>query len=460
MGGGSEVPPHHISNIQGEKRIIEDIKSKNEIAVLVTGFGPFPRYSQRNENTSNLITKLLPSDIAAHSAFNPTSYRIKILNPTSAEGAYIRVEYAYIRQYIQKLYDEYEDTVHLMLHLGMADGWDFYTVERFAYQEGFTSSWSGAARTGKGYYCQLEDEAGKTAEDITEAEGKGMWLNMPMGLGPSLDVDGVAKKSMEILKLGEKETNLAVHESSTGCVDHTASQNTRPDLTPIKSANVVPHHEAGSYCCGFIYYESLATSLKRRKRKTNVLFSHVPGESDERSLQTGRDAVLAVIGAASELMITVAFVPTKKETAVMIGFILACTVTPSTPSAREALNSAISVFENFGNNSAVAASNANVTRNLTAKADSLIDRFRTCLTVIPFSSNIDSSQACNSVNVSDHHIDEFGDGYQLEFGLPTAVQDNLASSMGFAFTVDSFSSIEPFYDGSSNMSDTWTFTQD
>ena len=264
---------------------------------------PFPRHSQRNENTSHLVTKLLPSYIVAQTTFNPTSYSIKILNPTSADGEYIRVEYAYIRQYIQKLYDTYEDTVHLMLHLGMADGWDFYTVERFAYQEGFSSSWSGAARTGKEYYYFIDDEAGKTAKDITEGEGKGMWLNMPMGLSPSLDVDGVAKKSMEILKVDETETRLAIHNRLNRATDHTVVQNRMPDLTIGKSANVVPHHEAGSYCCGFIYYESLATSLKRRKRKIHVLFSHVPGESDERSLQKGRDAVLAVIGAACHQMI-------------------------------------------------------------------------------------------------------------------------------------------------------------
>ena len=208
------------------------------------------------------------------------------------------MEYAYIRQYIQKLYDEYEDTVHLMLHLGMADGWDFYTVERFAYQEGFTSSWSGMSRSGKGYYCQIEDESGKTAEDITEAEGKGMWLNMPMGLSPSLDVDGVVTKSMEILKVDETETTLAAYEISRNGIDHTALQDTIPSVTLGNTANVVPHHEPGCYCCGFTYYESLATALTRPKRDIHVLFTHVPGESDERSLQRGRSAVLAIIGAA------------------------------------------------------------------------------------------------------------------------------------------------------------------
>ena len=39
MGGGLEVPPHHVSEVQRELKMIEDIQSKNEITVLVTGFG-------------------------------------------------------------------------------------------------------------------------------------------------------------------------------------------------------------------------------------------------------------------------------------------------------------------------------------------------------------------------------------------------------------------------------------
>lgn len=61
----------------------------------------------------------------------------------------------------------------------------------------------------------------------------------------------------------------------------------------------------------------------------------------------------------------------------MIGFCFAYPVCPFTPSARRVINSAISVFDTFGKNFAVASSAANVTRDLAAKADYLIDRFRT-----------------------------------------------------------------------------------
>ena len=197
-----------------------------------------------------------------------------------------------------------------MLHLGMADGWDFYTVERFAFKEGFTSSWSGMTGTGKGYYCLIKDEADKTADDMTEAEGKGMWRNMPVGLSTSLDADEVAKKSMEIMKLVSTETNFTPGKSSEKDVDHTEPRDATSNTNLKKRVNVVPHHEAGSYCCGFIYYESLATKLRRRNRKTQVLFSHVPGESDETSLKNGRDAILAIISAACDQMVNRRGIPT------------------------------------------------------------------------------------------------------------------------------------------------------
>ncbi|KAI9745044.1 MAG: hypothetical protein M1818_001322 [Claussenomyces sp. TS43310] len=144
----------------------------------------------------------------------------------------------------------------------------------------------------------------------------------------------------------------------------------------------------------------------------------------------------------------------------MIGFILAYPVTPSTPSARKAINSAIGVFENFGNNFAIAASAANVTRDLTAKADFLIDRFRTSLTSPTPPFNVDSLQPYDSPNPNNSHVDNMGIVSELEDDSSAVGQNALAGAMGLAFTVDSFNSFEPFYTGSSSMSDTWTFTQD
>ena len=61
----------------------------------------------------------------------------------------------------------------------------------------------------------------------------------------------------------------------------------------------------------------------------------------------------------------------------MVGFIFANPVCPPTQTARRTINGAIEVFDIFSNNFTVAASAANVTRDLAAKADSFLDLFRT-----------------------------------------------------------------------------------
>lgn len=61
----------------------------------------------------------------------------------------------------------------------------------------------------------------------------------------------------------------------------------------------------------------------------------------------------------------------------IVGFIFANPVCPPTPTARRTINSAIEVFDIFRNNFAVAASAANVIRDLAAKVDSFLGLFRT-----------------------------------------------------------------------------------
>ncbi|KAK2782525.1 hypothetical protein FQN52_000854 [Onygenales sp. PD_12] len=144
----------------------------------------------------------------------------------------------------------------------------------------------------------------------------------------------------------------------------------------------------------------------------------------------------------------------------MIGFILAYPTSPSMPVAREAINSAISVFENFGNNFAIAASAANVTRDLTAKADFLINRLQNghCQSTPYFPGNADVTQLNGSNNpTSDESIGNQDFTAQLN---DQNLQNAISGSLGLAFTVDSFNSFEPLWGASSDMSDYWSFTQD
>ncbi|MCJ1473935.1 hypothetical protein MMC13_002591 [Lambiella insularis] len=279
MGGGVDFPTSRPDSPVRESFVpaAENEEIEKGFTVLVTGFGPFPSGdgNRYEHNTSHLITQLLPPYLDAHSRLNTSSKRIKILNPTAPDGQYVKTEYAYIRRYIQELYDSHGETVDLVLHLGMADGWNFYTVEQCAYKEGFTCSWWGRAAQEEGFYYGVKDYAGKTAKDITEAEGKDLWCDAPVGLAPKMNVKRVAKTAQVALRTGGR-----------GSRDR-----------PYRKPKVRAHRDAGDYCCGFIFYESLATCWGRGL-KTDVLFCHVPGESDRRNLETGRDVVLAIIGAA------------------------------------------------------------------------------------------------------------------------------------------------------------------
>tara|TARA_R110002060_G_scaffold44418_1_gene55812 strand:- start:810 stop:1085 length:276 start_codon:yes stop_codon:yes gene_type:complete len=73
--------------------------------------------------------------------------------------------------------------------LGMADGWNWYTVEERAFKEGMSSTWWGDSAQ-KGYYM-VPDDAGKTLLDI-KGKDEGMWEGSPMGLATAVDVEKVA----------------------------------------------------------------------------------------------------------------------------------------------------------------------------------------------------------------------------------------------------------------------------
>lgn len=169
------------------------------------------------------------------------------------------------------MYDEYEDTLDAIIHLGMADGWEWFSLEERAFHADFKCDWWGPTEESVGYY-RIPDDAGKTVEDIGKEEGKDLWKDMPMGIATYLSVPRIASKVAAAVN--------APNESGKDKLE----------------VGVYAHFDPGSYGCGFIYYESLAT-CKKREYQTKVLFVHVPGWKDAERLSRGRDVVCAVAGA-------------------------------------------------------------------------------------------------------------------------------------------------------------------
>lgn len=81
----------------------------------MTGFGPFP---QAPINTSHLLTMHLADHLSMINQYNSTGLPIEIPNPTAADGKFIKTEYAYVRAFIQQLFDQYQDQVDAIVHLG------------------------------------------------------------------------------------------------------------------------------------------------------------------------------------------------------------------------------------------------------------------------------------------------------------------------------------------------------
>ena len=131
----------------------------------------------------------------------------------------------------------------------------------------------------------------------------------------------------------------------------------------------------------------------------------------------------------------------------LIGYILAYPVGTSTPAARKAVSTAIAIFEMLSANFASAASAANVARDLSAKADLLINRFRTSLPLGHPETSIPSLSPLSSI--MDSNKADYLDGADMTNSSLLSLltddesvmfQNTLTSSSGFAFSFDPFPS--------------------
>lgn len=135
----------------------------------------------------------------------------------------------------------------IVLHIGLAAGRTFYTLER------------GAHRTG---YGVIPDVDGKRFPDDL---AKQQWPNLP-----------------PILKTGFKAEDVWRRWRSNLL---------NPDV------DVRPSEDAGNFMCGFIYYTSMAQFYKEKDDERPVMFLHVPDLPTKEDMEQGREVTCALIRA-------------------------------------------------------------------------------------------------------------------------------------------------------------------
>ena len=226
--------------------------------MLVTGFGPFQE--KYPVNPSFEITRSLPQELPP---LVSDGTKINII----PYGSPIRVSYDEVRQSVPKIYESMIDRVDLVLHIGMASGRNFYTLEEIGHRDG---------------YHKNKDVDGHV---LPEDDGVLRFADCPVAMTTSLNYPEVLRKwQMTVLGLAEE--------------------------SPGFGADCRPSQDAGNYLCDYIYFNSLAWYARQSGNFTAgmasdrpVLFLHVPAESDDEALARGRAVTIALIEVMAEALV-------------------------------------------------------------------------------------------------------------------------------------------------------------
>lgn len=220
----------------------------NEITVLVTGFAPFR--PQNPLNPSWEIARLLPAFLPPPKNAIASDISLIAEHPPVRILVYpepVRVAYKTVRPLVEELWDSRK--IDYMIHIGMASGRKFYSVERRGHRDG--------------YVMKDVDEQFLGDVERRKLEGEDwVWYGLPEEILSNVNVDDVWRRWR----------------------------------TALPGLDIRISEDAGRYLCDFIYYSSLAYLTKKNEER-RVVFLHVPTASDEASVKTGVDITLELIRA-------------------------------------------------------------------------------------------------------------------------------------------------------------------
>ncbi|KAF2835856.1 peptidase C15, pyroglutamyl peptidase I-like protein [Patellaria atrata CBS 101060] len=228
-----------ISN-QQLPHVIPEVTAEDEVTVLVTGFGPF--LDKYPINASWSIAATLPDTISANAA-HPT--RINIIVPKDP----IRVAFQEVLNRDPGLLSSTQPKIDIVLHIGLAAGIDYYTIERLARREGYDDE-------GR---CDVDGKS------FTRKDSRKVWYDCPDYLTTGFDYADVWRRWR------------------SNCPD--------PKL------DLQPSDDAGLYLCEFIYFTSLSYFWRQGVTDRPVMFLHVPDLPGEKDIAEGREVAIALIRA-------------------------------------------------------------------------------------------------------------------------------------------------------------------
>lgn len=159
----------------------------------------------------------------------------------------MKVAYTAVRELVPKLWQGKK--IDYAIHIGMASGRKFYSVERRGHRDGYN----------------MKDVDRELLGDAERRKFEGddwIWHGMPEELLSSLDIDDVWKRWRAAL--------------------------------PGKDIRI--SEDAGRYLCDFIYFSSLAY-LEKKEEDRRVVFLHVPVNADDIAIENGIEITIELIRA-------------------------------------------------------------------------------------------------------------------------------------------------------------------
>lgn len=186
----------------------------------------------------------------------------------------------------------------LILHIGLAAGREFYTLEKGAHSRGY------------GAIPDVDEEK------FPDHEAEKLWPSkkFPGKLRTGFDTEDVLERWQQELRYASNasEESLPVNgkDSDVGHVSKITKATDARTQEVFRNGHARGHREtpdvrlsanAGNYMCGFIYYNSLAHYYSMDSGHLPVAFLHVPDlSSSKERLDTGREVAVALIRALVE----------------------------------------------------------------------------------------------------------------------------------------------------------------